>query len=339
MKKYKIIISVCFLGFSANSQNNNEITTSKNNDMEIIKTQSHIANLNIAINYLKSVKTTDDFPVLFLHGSSFPTALSFGFKMDNASWMTNLSENGFNVFALDFLGYGNSDRYPEMERNVTKGRLTGRAEEVALDVDRAVNLIMQKTGKNKVYLIGHSWGGSVAAHYASKFPEKIKKLVLFAAITGRNENFEPEEIKDSFVEMTSKQRVDAMEMLTPKDKECQLEKEVFKDWGKIWEESDPLFKKYSTGNVRFPSGPNQDVEDLLHNISYYNPENIKAPTLIIRGDWDNYPNDEDAKKIFISLKNAESKKYVILEKGTHVAHLEKSRKQLYEEILLFFRNN
>ena len=337
MKKYKIIMSVCFLAFyQANSQNN-KITTAKTNKMGVIKIKSHIENLNIAINYVHAMQKTNDYPVLFLHGSSFPTALSFGFKIDNSSWMTNLSGHGYNVFALDFLGYGNSDRYTEMERNTSSGRMTGRAEEVALDVDRAVNLIMQKTGKSKVYLIGHSWGGSVAAYYASKFPEKIEKLVLFATITGRNEDSKPEEIKDSFVDMTAKQRIDAMRMLTPKYKSCQLEKEVFENWGKLWEDSDPLFKKLNTGNVRFPAGPNQDVEDLLHNKSYYNPENIKAPTLVIRGNWDKYPSDADAKELFKSLKNAKSK-YVILDSGTHVAHLETSRKQLYEETLFFLRD-
>lgn len=330
-------MAACFLTFFQTNSQNAKITANTTNDMEIIKTQSHIDNLNIVIHFKQAIKKSADYPVLFLHGSSFPTALSFGFKMDNSSWMSNLSENGFDVFSLDFLGYGNSDRYPEMENNITNTRLTGRAEEVVLDVDKAVNLIMEKTGKNKVYLIGHSWGGSVAAAYASKFPEKIKKLVLFATITVRNENSKREEMEGSFVEMTSGQRIDAMKMLTPEGKSCELEKEIFTNWGKIWEESDPLFKK-ENGNVRFPSGPNQDVEDLLHNKPYYNPEKIKTPTLIIRGSRDQYPNDTDAKTLLKSLKNVKLKKYVILDTGTHVAHLETSRKQLYEETLFFLRS-
>ncbi|RZJ51480.1 MAG: alpha/beta fold hydrolase [Chryseobacterium sp.] len=339
MKNYKILLTICFLTFyQTNAQKTKIINAITTDTMEVLKTQSHIDNLEIAVNYIPSKKDSNQYPVLFLHGSSFPTALSFGFKMNNQSWMTHLSENGYDVFALDFLGYGNSDRYPEMENDSPESRVVGRAEEVVLDVDKAVDLIMQKTGKNKVYVIGHSWGGSVAALYASKFPEKTAKLILFAAITVRNENTEIENIKGSFAEMTSKQRIDAMKNLTPESKKCQLEKEVFTNWGEIWENSDPLFKKLNIGNVRFPSGPNQDIEDLMHNKSYYNPENIKAETLIIRGNWDQYPNNQDAENLFISLKNAKSKKYIVLKKGTHVAHLETSRKELYKEALLFLRS-
>ncbi|TDW48931.1 pimeloyl-ACP methyl ester carboxylesterase [Flavobacterium sp. 270] len=341
MKNDTILLFLFFLAFyQTNAQKTGTIfNTIKPDNMEVLKTKSHINNLEIAVNYIPTKKLSNDYPVLFLHGSSFPTALSFGFKMNNESWMTNLSENGYDVFALDFLGYGNSDRYPEMENNFTDGKVVGRGEEVVLDVDKAIEFIRKKTGKNKVYLIGHSWGGSVAALYASKFPEKIEKLVLFAAITIRNEDTKEENIKGSFAEMTAKQRIDAMESLTPKDKSCELEKEVFTNWSEIWENSDPLFKKLKTGNVRFPSGPNQDIEDLMHNKPYYNPEKIKAQTLIIRGSWDQYPNNSDAENLLISLKNAKSKKYIILDSGTHVAHLETSRNQLYQEVLLFLKRD
>lgn len=330
-------MAVSFLGMDQiSAQNTVKIPKSnKMNSIEVLKTQSHIDDLNIAINHLQPDVISKEYPVLFLHGSSFPTALSFGFKMDNTSWMSNLSKNGYDVFALDFLGYGNSDRYPEMEDNSKSARVVGRAEEVVFDVEKAVDFIKQKTGKNKVYLIGHSWGGSVTALYASKFPENIQKLVLLAAITVRNETDEAEKVSGSFDEMTPKQRIEAMKNLTPNGKTCQLEKEVFESWGEIWKKSDPLLQKLKLDSIRFPSGPNQDVLDLFHNKSYYNPSMIKAPTLIIRGDWDQYPNNADAENLFNTLENAASKKYVVLKNGTHVAHLEKCRTALYDEVLKF----
>jgi pimeloyl-ACP methyl ester carboxylesterase len=340
MVRYKTNILICLLGlYQINAQNS--MTSSKTNTMnstEVLRIESRISNLSIAINHTKPNVISDDYPVLFLHGSSFPTALSFDFKMNNASWMTNLAENGYDVFSLDFLGYGNSDRYPEMENNTKESKVVGRAQDVFLDVDKAVELIIKKTGKSKVYLIGHSWGGTVASLYASKFSDKIEKLVLFATITARNENDVVEKIQGSYDEMTPKQRIDAMANLTPDGKICQLEKEVFTNWGEIWKKSDPLLIKFKTESIRFPSGPNQDVEDLLHNKSYYNPRDIKSSTLIIRGEWDKYPNNADAENLFISLENAKSKKYVVLEKGTHVMHLEQSRKQLYAETLYFLKS-
>src|ERR1044072_1566144 len=120
---------------------------------EVLKTESRIAGLKIAITHKGPNVLSNDYPVLFIHGSTFPSALAFDFKMDNYSWMDNLAENGYDVYALDFLGYGNADRYPEMQNISASGKPLGRAGEIYKDVDNAVNFIIQKTGKNKVYLI------------------------------------------------------------------------------------------------------------------------------------------------------------------------------------------
>lgn len=320
------------------SQNKNESSQiNQMNTMEILKTESHIPNLEIAINHIAPNVVSNDYPVLFLHGSTFPTALSFGFKMANTSWMSNLSSNGYDVYGLDFLGYGNADRYPEMENSSKKSKVVGRAAGVYLDVEKAVALILKLTGKNKIYLIGHSWGGTVAALYATKFPEKVEKLVLFATITARNETSESESIIGSYEEMRQKERIDAMKNLTPGDKNCRLEPEIFDNWGSMWAKSDPLIAKLKNESIRFPSGPSQDVEDLMHNKPYFNPKDIKSKTLIIRGEWDKYPNNNDSENLFNALENAQSKKYVAIERGTHVLHLEKSRNDLYYETLSFLK--
>jgi len=321
--------------FSQNKDNMPQITHF--NTMEILKTQSHISNLEIAVHHLSPNVIGTDYPILFLHGSTFPTALSFDFRMNTVSWMSNLSSNGYDVYGLDFLGYGNSDRYPEMESNTKNAKVVGRATDVCLDVAIAVEMILKKTGKNKIYLIGHSWGGTVAGLFATKFPDKVAKLVLFATITTRNETSSIETIEGSFEEMTPEERVNAMKNLTPSDKHCQLEPEILENWGTLWAQNDPLIQKLKSKSIRFPSGPSQDVEDLLHNKPYFNPKDIKSKTLIIRGEWDQYPNNSDAESLFIALENTPSKKYVVIEKGTHVLHLEKSRNDLYYETLSFLR--
>lgn len=306
-------------------------TTPQINDYEIIKTESHITGLKIALTYEKPPAPSNDYAILFLHGSSFPSALSFGFKMNNYSWIDNLSENGYDVYALDFLGYGNADRYPEMKTAV------GRALDVYKDVDKAIDLIIKRTGKKKVYLIGHSWGGTVAALYATKFPDKVAKLVLFAAITQRADTSAIEKTEGSYETMTPELRILAMKNLTPEKRVCRLEPDIFKLWGNAWLQSDPLAKKLKSNSVRFPSGPSRDVADMLHNKPYYHPADIKVPVLVIRGEWDQYPDNMDDEKLFVSLTHAPYKKYVVIEKGTHVMHLEKSRYQLYDETLHFLK--
>lgn len=339
MKNTKLTLLLVSLTFGQLfSQNKNDSSQiNQINTMEILKTQSHISNLEIAINHIVPNVVSNDYPILFLHGSTFPTALSFDFKMNNVSWMSSLSSNGYDVYGLDFLGYGNSDRYPEMESTSKGTKVVGRAADVYLDVERAVEMILKKTGKNKIYLIGHSWGGTVAGLFAAKFPDKIDKLVLFAAITTRNETSEIENIEGSYEEMTPKERIERMKNLTPNGKICQLEPEIFENWGSIWAKNDSLVTKFKSESIRFPSGPSQDVEDLMHNKPYFNPKDIKSKTLIIRGEWDKYPNNFDSENLFTALENAQSKKYVVIEKGTHVLHLEKSRNDLYDEVLSFLK--
>src|ERR1700709_467037 len=54
--------------------------------------------------------------VLYVHGATFPSALSVAHRFDGKSWRDALGEAGFDVWALDFYGFGHSDRYAEMEK-------------------------------------------------------------------------------------------------------------------------------------------------------------------------------------------------------------------------------
>src|SRR5262245_42593582 len=53
-------------------------------------------------------------PVLYGHGGTFPSALSIAHRFDGRSWRDVLNAAGFNVWGLDFHGFGLSDPYPEM---------------------------------------------------------------------------------------------------------------------------------------------------------------------------------------------------------------------------------
>jgi pimeloyl-ACP methyl ester carboxylesterase len=53
--------------------------------------------------------------VLYVHGATFPSALSIAHRFDGKSWRDTLTEAGFDVWGLDFYGFGHSDRYLEME--------------------------------------------------------------------------------------------------------------------------------------------------------------------------------------------------------------------------------
>src|SRR5579871_4818702 len=55
-------------------------------------------------------------PVLYVHGATFPSALSIAHRFDGYSWRDALCGAGFDVWGFDFHGFGASDRYPEMDQ-------------------------------------------------------------------------------------------------------------------------------------------------------------------------------------------------------------------------------
>ena len=301
------------------------------------KIESRIKGLSLAITHKEPDVALGEYPILLLHGATFPIALSYGYKMQGLSWMDNLALNGFDVYGLDFLGYGHSDRYLEMKLSITEGRPLGRATEICDDVDRAVQFILKQTGKDKVYLLGHSWGGTVAALYATRHGDKVAKLILFATVTVRPDSVSYEDISTTFEAMTPEARINSMKKLTPTEYAIQLEDGMLREWGNTWLASDPIAKEQNSIEVKFPSGTSQDIVELKHNKPYYLPSEIKVPVLVIRGEWDAYPSNADAENLFRSLKNAPYKKYVVTQKGTHVAHLENHRNELYEEVNLFLK--
>src|SRR5215510_8642819 len=77
-------------------------------------------------------------PVLYVHGGTFPPALSIAHRFDGHSWRDALCQAGFDVWGLDFHGFGASDRYPEMaqppEASASLCRTTDAAAQLAAAV-------------------------------------------------------------------------------------------------------------------------------------------------------------------------------------------------------------
>jgi len=74
--------------------------------------------------------------------------------------------DAYYVVFWDQRGAGLSERVPNEE-------LTG--DQYLKDLNE---LVGHFSPNNKVYLIGHSWGGAYAAYYVQNYPEKVEKLVL-----------------------------------------------------------------------------------------------------------------------------------------------------------------
>ncbi|WP_051258368.1 alpha/beta fold hydrolase [Atopococcus tabaci] len=100
--------------------------------------------------------------VLLLHG--FPE-FWYGWHKQ----LTSLAEKGFRMWAPDQRGYNLSDK-PKKVADYRTGEL----------VKDVVGLI-KASGREKVFLVGHDWGGIVAWRVAREYPGLLHKLVILNA--------------------------------------------------------------------------------------------------------------------------------------------------------------
>ncbi|MCL2858915.1 MAG: 2-succinyl-6-hydroxy-2,4-cyclohexadiene-1-carboxylate synthase, partial [Streptococcaceae bacterium] len=107
-----------------------------------------------------------------IHGSGFPLLALHGFSQSAETW-DNLDLEGIQVFALDLIGHGKSDK-PD------------KAEPYQLDtILTHIHQISQQLFENQSFiLLGYSMGGRLALHYALKYPEQIHSLILESSSLG-----------------------------------------------------------------------------------------------------------------------------------------------------------
>ncbi|HSX11751.1 MAG TPA: alpha/beta fold hydrolase [Chlamydiales bacterium] len=94
--------------------------------------------------------------------------LLHGFGANTFTWKNQidlLSQEGFHVWAIDFLGFGFSDKPSAMEYSVELYR-------------QQVEDFLEAKGIQKTHVIANSMGGTVALALAENSPKKISSLVL-----------------------------------------------------------------------------------------------------------------------------------------------------------------
>src|SRR5262249_55761717 len=104
--------------------------------------------------------------VLYVHGATFPSALSIAHRFEGKSWRDALNESGFDVWGLDFYGFGHSDRYPEMDQPAQNHLPLCVAQDAEQQVEAGVRFILAHQNIEKLSLIAHSWGSMPAAPFA-----------------------------------------------------------------------------------------------------------------------------------------------------------------------------
>jgi len=100
-------------------------------------------------------------PIVFVHGGPGFRA----FDTDHAFY-SQFTQDGFRVYLFDQVGSGLSGQLAQGS-NYTVERFVADLE-----------AIREQIGAERLILIGHSWGGTLIAHYAAAYPDHVAKLVF-----------------------------------------------------------------------------------------------------------------------------------------------------------------
>jgi pimeloyl-ACP methyl ester carboxylesterase len=275
--------------------------------------------------------------VLFLEPFGVPTASAF--DVPGLSWMDSLAGAGYDTWALDFRGFGQSSRHPAMsQKPMANPPLTSTAEAVR-DLDAALSFITKQRGVDTVSLVGWSWGGVVGGAYAAEHPARVDKLVLHGAMhsfslpmmttpmesTPGVLNRLPAYMKVSF-DLTTKVHWNMMMKGRPLATPASIEAV-----SKVFMAADPTSGQQTPPTIRRAMGPMVDLYSIWSNKAIYDTAKITAPVLVIAGDADIFAD----KTLFCSLTNSPSRSEVIIPEATHWALYEKNRDVLLRETETF----
>ncbi|HEY5262627.1 MAG TPA: alpha/beta hydrolase [Solirubrobacteraceae bacterium] len=265
-------------------------------------------------------------PVLFVHGTTFPSELASFYRFDGESWSDALTDAGFDAWALDFAGYGRSARYPEMAGAPDAVPPLGRVPAAATQIGRACGYVREQTGTDRVSIVAHSWGTLAAGRYAASRPEHVEQLVLFGPIARREILAEVPNLP-AYRDVTLQEQFDRFVEDVPDGHPPVLED--FDRWAARYLASDPDAHSRELPNVRIPAGPTADILGAWAGYFPYDPGAIRASVLIVRGEWDSLCKESDANWLKERLSAAAEVSNVVIDRATHLMHLEHGRHELH----------
>ena len=287
----------------------------------------------------KAAPAADSLPVLILPGAAVPVSGNPDYHFSpGRSLMTALAQSGLDVWALDYYGFGESDRYPEMNEPAASHPPLGNAAECADQVDAVVAYLASERHAKGLELIGDSGGTLVAGVFATRRPDFVAKLILFGPVTPFTGG------------PAAKEALPAYDLITPQDlwslfttwseaagKPAVLDSNNYQAWAEDYLRSDPTSRARNPPSVRVPNGRQADLAAVASGRFVYDPGEIKAPTLIVMGEWDAIATFAGAEWLLHGLKQAPSRQLVVIGHGSHTIQYESEREQLYRALENFLR--
>ena len=251
-------------------------------------------------------------PVLFLvHGSSI-SSTAFDLTVPGRgeySLMNVFAGHGFDVWTMDFEGYGRSTK-TERNSNVAQG---------VENLNAAIEVVARETGQQRFHVFGESSGALRAGAFAMARPEVIHRLVLAAfTYTGEGSPTLTDRAKQVEFYRTHNRRPrdrDMIRSIFTRDKPGTTDPAV----GEALADAE---LKY--GND-IPTGT---YLDMTANLPVVDPLKVRVPVLLVRGEFDGIATEVDLTNFFKQLPVAD-RQFVILPGAAHALALGINRQQFW----------
>jgi len=310
--------------------------------VEDFRVPSHAAGIDL---FVRNKRPTgiETFPssriVLFVHGITFPSESTFDLSLDGLSWMDFIARAGYDVYLVDVRGYGGSTRPAAMSEPPDRNPPVATLGEAVDDVDAAVNFILRRRNVERINLIGWSWGTIVMGRYAATHGNKVDRLVLYAPVWQRKTESlaaRGADVKTAY-RLVNVAAVKSRWLagVAPDKQEQLIPRGWFETWVAATLATDPWGSKQTPAVIRAPNGGLVAPQPAGDWVPPYDPAAIKAPTLLIKGEWDADTPSYMAQTLFLLIVNAPMKQYVEIGEGTHSIMLERNRMQLFRAVQSF----
>lgn len=285
----------------------------------------------------------EDRVLVLVHGATYGVETGFDLEIGGFSWMDWMAARGFDVYAVDVRGYGQSTRPAQMDAPSKDNPPFAFTADAIEDLAAAVDFVKARRNLDRVGVIGWSWGTTIAGGFAAKHPELVRRLVLFAPLWFVEE---PPPVGDGdgplgayrlvTKEAARKRRVRGI----PPGKEEAISPDAWFElfWAKALA-ADPVGAAMTPEAVRAPNGVVADLQAYwMQGKATYDPSSIKAPTLVILAEWDADTPPRMAREVFARLTGTPYKQLVVIGEGTHVVAVETNRLPFFRAVQHFLED-
>jgi pimeloyl-ACP methyl ester carboxylesterase len=235
----------------------------------------------------------------------------------DSSVMEYFARQGYDCWCVDMEGYGRSTKDRDNNAPIAFG---------ADDCHAAATYIRKLRGDRRFLVYGISSGALRAALFAERHPDLVDRLALDAMVWTGDGSPTLAERRKKLPEFQAKNRrpIDRafVHSIFNRDHPGTAEERVVEAF------ADAILKLDS-------SVPTGTYVDMCAKLPVVNPENIKAATLIMRGQWDGIAGFDDLIEFFKRLPNPD-KHFAVMPGISHASFQQKNYMLVYHILLGFF---